>query len=215
MAGSTLENAPDHTGKSCGCAFEARDRAERRTLKLLLVINAVLFAVELVVGWVAQSTGLIADSLDMLADAMVYAISLLAVGAAAWRKRQAARWSGYGQIALALLVLFEVLRRALTGSEPVSALMMSMATVALIGNVSCLLLIRRHREGGVHMRASWIFSSNDVIANLGVISAGALVAWTGAYWPDLVIGSLIAFIVLRGGVSILREVAAEEATDSG
>ena len=180
----------------CGCEFEARDRAERRTLWILLSINASLFVVELGVGWLAQSTGLIADSLDMLADAMVYGISLYAVGAAAARKRQAARWSGLGQIALALLVLFEVIRRTLTGSEPVSALMMGMAVVALAGNVTCLLLVRQHRDGGVHMRASWIFSSNDVIANLGVIVAGALVAWSGAAWPDLVIGGLIAAVVL-------------------
>ncbi len=193
----------------CGCEFEARDRAERRTLWALLAINAALFVVEFGVGWLAQSTGLIADSMDMLADAMVYGISLYAVGRAVAHKQRAARWSGYGQIVLALLVLFEVLRRTLAGSEPISLLMMGMASVALVGNVACLLLIRRHRDGGVHMRASWIFSSNDVIANLGVIVAGALVWSFGAAWPDLVIGGLIAVVVMRGGIRILGEVAEE------
>ncbi len=193
----------------CGCEFEARDRLERQTLCWLLGINAALFVVEFGIGWLAQSTGLIADSLDMLADALVYGISLYAVGRAAVHKQQAARWSGYGQIALALLVLAEVVRRALSGSEPVSLLMMGMASIALAGNVACLLLIRKHRDGGVHMRASWIFSSNDVIANLGVIAAGALVWTFNSAWPDLVIGSLIAVVVLRGGMRILGEVAAE------
>lgn len=193
----------------CGCEFEARDQAEKRTLRALLGINAGLFVIEFVVGWLAQSTGLLADSLDMLADAMVYGISLFAVGQAAARKQQAARWSGYGQIVLALLVLAEVVRRTFTGSEPLSLMMMGMASVALVGNVACLLLIRQHRDGGVHMRASWIFSSNDVIANVGVIIAGGLVWSFGVAWPDLVIGCLIAIVVLRGGLRILSEVAKE------
>lgn len=199
----------------CGCEFEARDRAERRTLRWLLAINATLFVIEFAVGWLAHSTGLLADSLDMLADAMVYGVSLFAVGQAAARKQQAARISGYGQILLALLVLVEVIRRALSGSEPVSLLMMGMASVALAANLSCLYLIRQHRDGGVHMRASWIFSSNDVIANMGVITAGALVWWLGSAWPDLAIGSVIAIIVLRGGLQILFEVKRESATSAG
>ena len=66
--------------------------------------------------------------------------------------------------------------------------MMSIAFLALIANITCLAIISRHRTGGAHMRASWIFSTNDVIANIGVIVAGALVAWSGSALPDLIIG---------------------------
>ncbi|MCD8514443.1 MAG: cation transporter, partial [Burkholderiaceae bacterium] len=89
------------------------------------------------------------------------------------------------------------------GSEPESMLMMSIALLALLANVTCLMLIARHRHGGAHMKASWIFSANDVLINAGVIVAGALVAWTGSHYPDLLIGTLIGVIVLNGARRIL------------
>lgn len=92
-------------------------------------------------------------------------------------------------------------------------LMMSMGAIALIANVSCLMLIAKHRKGGVHMRASWIFSTNDVIANLGVIISGGLVMYLDSLLPDLIIGALISVVVVRGGVQILHE--AKEAREGG
>ncbi|HEX9640175.1 MAG TPA: cation transporter, partial [Candidatus Krumholzibacteria bacterium] len=111
-------------------------------------------------------------------------------------------------------VLVEVVRRFLGASDPVSTLMMSVGLVALIANVSCLVLIARHRKAGVHMRASWIFSTNDVIANLGVIVSGGLVLLLGTGIPDLIIGALISTIVVRGGIQILREARAAQAQGS-
>lgn len=189
----------------CGCEFEAQDQAQKRVLYALLAINAGMFLVEFALGWIAQSTGLIADSLDMLADASVYAISLYAVGHGVAEKARAARFSGWLQIGLGGMVLLEVARRSVMGSEPESLLMIVVASLALIANVLCLALIRRHRDGEVHMRASWIFSANDVIANIGVITAGALVWATGWRWFDLLIGSVVAVVVIRGGLRILRE----------
>lgn len=130
-------------------------------------------------------------------------MSLYAVGRAAAIKLRAARLAGWLQLALAIGALIEVIRRAVFGSEPVSALMMGMGAVALAANVASLLLLARHRGGGAHMRASWIFSTNDVLANLGVIVAGALVLVTGSALPDLVIGTLIALVVANGARRIL------------
>lgn len=177
---------------------------ERRTLKLLLWINAVMFVIELGTGLLAESTGLIADSLDMFADAAVYSLALYAVGAAAYRQQKSARLAGWLQLALALGAIAEVLRRFIFGSEPEPPLMMLVASLALVANVACLFLLARHRHGGVHMRASWIFSTNDVLANLGVLTAGALVAWSGSHVPDLVVGALISLLVLNGARRILR-----------
>ncbi len=189
----------------CGCELEEAAELERKSLWALLAINGVMFIAEAVAGWWGESTGLLADSLDMLADASVYGIALYAVGRSARLQTNAATASGVLQIALGLGVLGEVVRRFLYGSDPVSMLMMAMGTIALVANVSCLMLIAKHREGGVHMRASWIFSTNDVIANLGVIISGGLVLYLGSRLPDLVIGALISAVVLRGGVQILRE----------
>jgi hypothetical protein len=179
------------------------EKRERRVLTWLLVINAIMFLLEIIVGIMAESTGLIADSLDMFADAAVYGVSLYAVGKSAQLKLKAAHFSGWLQLALALGVLLEVIRRTLYGSEPVSTLMMGMGAIALVANIACLLLIFKSRNDGAHMKASWIFSANDVLANIGVIVAGSLVAVTGSQIPDLVIGLIIGLIVLNGARRIL------------
>lgn len=185
-------------------AAAADPAGEARVLKQLLAINALMFVLEIGVGLWAQSTGLIADALDMFADAAVYGLALYAVGRSDALKARAAHLAGWLQLGLALLTLAEVLRRFVFGSEPVSALMMGMGGVALIANAACLILIARQRQAGAHMQASYIFSSSDVIANAGVILAGALVAWTGSRHPDMVIGLVITGVVMNGARRILR-----------
>ena len=185
-------------------AESSNPAAEARVLKQLLAINAAMFFVELALGLFAQSTGLIADSLDMFADATVYGLSLYAVARTESIKQRAARLSGVLQLSLALGVLSEVVRRAVVGSEPVQVLMISVALLALVANLACVALLSKHRDGGVHLKASWIFTATDALANLGVIVAGVLVAVTGAAWPDLVVGAAVGFLVLWGAVRILR-----------
>lgn len=177
---------------------------EARTLKTVLAINAFMFLIEIALGFMAQSTGLIADSLDMFADAAVYGLSLYAVGRSKEVQKQAAHFSGWLQLALALGALEEVGRRAIWGSEPESSLIIVVAVMALCANLICLRLLTKHRDGGAHMKASVIFSTNDVLANLGVIVGGILVATTHSQIPDLIVGCAIAVMVFRGGVRILR-----------
>lgn len=177
---------------------------QRSMLWIVLAINAAMFVIELGAGLWAQSTGLIADSLDMLADAAVYGIALAAVGGSVRSQRRSARTSGWLQLALAVLVLLDVGRRLVQGSEPVSAAMMAVGVLALLANASVVALVARHRDGGVHLRASWIFSVNDTLANLGVIAAGILVALTGSRLPDLVAGAAIAILIASGARRILR-----------
>jgi len=185
-------------------AASSDPEAESRVLKQLLAINAAMFVFELVLGLVAQSTGLIADSLDMFADAAVYGLSLYAVGRALAAQQRAAKVSGWLQMVLALGALGEVARRSVMGSEPVEALMIAVGLVALVANLTCVALLAKHRDGGAHLKASWIFSTNDALANLGVVLAGVLVAVTGRAWPDLVVGTAVGCLVLWGAVRILR-----------
>jgi len=193
----------------CECEVEIRDAEQAKVLKVLLAINAVMFLVESVTGLIAGSTGLIADSLDMFADAAVYGIGLYAVGRSTFHKARSAYASGIFQCLLGAGVVVEVVHRFIAGSEPESLLMMGIGTLALAANVTCLLLLSKHREGEVHMRASWIFSTNDVLANLGVIVAGVLVAYLGSALPDLVIGAVISALVIRGGVRIIVDARQE------
>jgi Co/Zn/Cd efflux system component len=200
--GASLAESTEAAPQEIGAA--SSDAAEAGTLRVLLAINAVMFAVEAVAGWLADSSGLIADSLDMLADALVYGLSLYAVGRATRTKVRAAHVSGVLQGALAVGVLVDVVRRLVAGSAPAPPGMIAVSLLALAANVACLLLIAKHREGGAHMKASWIFSTNDVLANLGVILAGALVAWTGSRLPDLAIGAVVGVVVFIGALRILR-----------
>lgn len=175
----------------------------------LLAINAVMFGVELAAGILGESTGLIADSMDMLADAAVYGMGLYAIGRHAAVKAHAARVAGVVEVGMAAAVIVEVVRRVLVGSEPDSGIMMAVGGLALTANVTCVILLAKHRRGEIHMRASWIFSRNDVIVNLGIIAGGALVAVTGSRLPDLVLGLAVALVVLRGGIGILRDANTE------
>jgi len=195
------------------CSIDVESKEQARVLWIVLSINAVMFIAEFIAGVIAQSTGLIADSLDMLADAAVYSVSLYAVGRSARLKNRAAMLSGVLQILLAISVAVEILRRTIMGSEPEPTLMIGISLIALIANVICLSLIAKHRNGEVHMRASWVFSKNDVIANIGVIAAGGLILLLDAQWPDLVIGALIVFVVLRGGISIVSDAKRERIID--
>ncbi|MBE9535733.1 MAG: cation transporter [Proteobacteria bacterium] len=189
----------------CDCEIEIKDKSERKVLYILLFINALMFAVELVFGWLAQSSGLIADSLDNLADAMVYGLALYAVGKSVAHKARSAYLNGGLQLILGTCALIDVGRRSIVGSDPEPVMMIAVSLAALAANVVCLAILTKHREGGVHMRATWICSRNDVIANLGVIIAGALVAFTASRLPDLIIGCIISIVVTRGGFQILDE----------
>lgn len=177
---------------------------EARVLRAVLAINATMFVVEAGFGLRAESTGLIADSLDMFADAAVYAIALYATGRAAALKVRVAHISGGLQMLLALGAFGEIVRRMIIGAAPEPKAIVSVALLALAANVASLVLLFRHRGGGAHMRASYIFTTTDVLANVGVIVAGGAVAAVGAAWPDWIAGGVIAAMVLVGAVRILR-----------
>lgn len=186
-------------------AGEADDpRRQRTALRLALAINALFFVGEVTVGLVSGSLGLIADGLDMGADAAVYAISLVAVGGSVARKKRLARTSGVVQLTLASLGLAEVARRlvASEGAPDVRA-MIVVSLLALAGNVVTLVLLHRVRSSDVHMQASWIFTANDVKVNGLVIFAAIAVSLTDSAVPDLLAGALIFAIVANGARRIL------------
>ena len=178
---------------------------QRKILWWVLGINFAFFVVEMTTGWISRSMGLVADSLDMLADSIVYGLSLFAVGAAISRKKKVAKMSGYFQMGLALLGFAEVLRRFFYESEtPLFQWMIIISVLALIGNLVSLWLINKAKSEEAHMQASAIFTSNDIIVNGGVILAGILVYWLESKWPDLAIGWIVFAFVMRGAIRILK-----------
>ena len=198
----------------CGCeATPAETADQKRTLAVALSLNATMFVVGLVAGLVAQSSGLLADSLDMLADATAYAIALTAIRRSAAFKARAAGLSGGLLLVLGIGVLIDVGRRALYGSSPEGAVMVAVASAALVVNATVLRLLARTREGGVHLKATWIFTRADVIANFGVIASGLVVWLTGNRYVDLIIGGAIGAYVIKEAFEILGE--AREASSTG
>ena len=189
----------------CGCHHEAKNAQERRILWIALALNATMAVVGGVAGWIADSTGLLADALDMLSDATAYAIGLVAIGRTARFKANAALLSGGALLLLGLGVLVEVGRRVLYGAEPASDWMVGIALLSLVVNVTVLRLLEPLKSGEVHLRATWLFTRADVVANIGVILAGALVLWLGSPYPDFVIGTLIGLYVIKEAIEILGD----------
>lgn len=178
---------------------------ERKLLWQVLAINFFFFALELTTGFISHSMGLVADSLDMLADSIVYGLALFAVGGTMARKKNIAKSAGYFQLALAVFGFLEVIRRFVTVETiPVYQTMIVISILALIGNGLCLYLLQKSKSKEAHMQASMIFTSNDVIVNLGVIVAGGLVYLTHSKYPDLIVGTIVFFIVGQGAFTILK-----------
>lgn len=177
---------------------------ERQVLIWLLVLNGIMFFVEIITGWLAQSAGLIADALDMFADAAVNGVALYAVGKLASHKLKAAKLAGVVELFLAAGAISRAGYQIYVGAQPEANTMIWISVLALAVNVICLFMIAKRKDDGVHMRASYIFSANDVLANLGVIVAGVLVAWFDSPIPDWISGLAIGFLVLSGAIRILR-----------
>lgn len=184
---------------------EQGQEVQSKLLWTVLAINFGFFLIEITAGLFSRSMGLMADSLDMLADAFVYGLSLLAVGSTVTKKKSVARWSGILQFALAGLGLIEVLRRFFgTETLPDFRTMIIVSVLALIANSVCLYLLQRSKSQEAHMKASMIFTSNDVIINSGVILAGVLVLLTQSRYPDLMIGGIVFIVVVRGAIRMVK-----------
>ncbi len=178
---------------------------QTRLLRQVLLINLGFFILELITGLWSQSMGLLADSIDMLADSLVYGLALLAVGGSLLKKNRIASISGYLQLCLALIGLIEVTRRFTgSGASPDYTTMILISILALMGNIVCLILLQKNKSTESHMKASMIFTSNDVIVNAGVILAGILVFLTESRYPDLIIGGFVFVLVVQGAVRILK-----------
>lgn len=179
---------------------------QKRLLWIVLAINFSFFIIEISTGLISKSMGLVADSLDMLADSFVYGISLFAVGGTIIKKKRIAKLAGYFQITLAIIGFIEVLRRFFGAEKlPDFSTMIIVSLCALIANGICLYILQKSKsKEEAHMKASMIFTSNDVIINLGVIIAGLLVNWLNSSRPDLIIGTIVFGLVIQGAFRILK-----------
>lgn len=199
----------DHCCENKVDELAALRASQSRVLYVVLAINAVMFLVEFTGGWLAHSTALLGDSLDMLGDASVYAATLYVLTASAKARAGVAWLKGMAMVVFGLIVVVEAVRRVVLGAPPEVGLMVLVGAMALTANTVCFALLYRHRGDDLNMRSTWLCSRNDLIANVSVLAAAGLVALTGTLWPDVVIGVAIALLFLHSARQVLVEAMAE------
>ena len=191
------------------CELEALKLHQASTLKTVLGINVVMFVVELLAGLLSGSVSLVADSLDMLGDALVYGFSIFAVTRGQRAKAFSALLKGIIMAVFGLVVLGQVAYKIAMPHVPAFGVIGLIGLVALAANGICLLLLWRHRADDINMSSVWLCSRNDIIANSLVICAAVAVWITGSAWPDLVVGAAIAALFLKSAVTVLAESSRE------
>lgn len=205
-------------GKSC-CEAKSKELDQLRAkqgsvLKWVLAINAIMFVVEFSFGLFSRSSALMADSLDMFGDAAVYGFSLYALHRGnVWRAR-AGLSKGLIMALFGVVVLGQTIYRLVAGSIPEASTMGVIGGLALAANLVCLVMLYRHRGDDINMRSTWLCSRNDIIANVGVLGASALVAYTNSGIPDLVVGLAIATLFLKSAYEVITEAKLELAEHS-
>jgi cation diffusion facilitator family transporter len=176
-----------------------------RVLKVVLAINAILFVVELIAGLLAHSTALLADSLDMLGDSLVYAFSLYVLWRTTEWKALAAILKGVVMAIFGLGVMVEAVYKMAAGVVPSAETMGVIGLLVLVGNGLCFLMLYRHRSDDLNMRSTWLCSRNDIVANLAVLAAAVGVAVSNSLWTDIFVGGAIALLFLRTASTVLKE----------
>ncbi|MDR6229864.1 Co/Zn/Cd efflux system component [Pseudomonas sp. SORGH_AS199] len=178
---------------------------QSRVLYSVLAINAVMFLVEFAAGWLAGSTALLGDSLDMFGDASVYALTLFVLHRSDRARAGAALVKGGFMLLFGVLVITDAVRKVILQEVPQADWMGTVGLVALLANTYCFYLLHSHRADDLNMRSTWICSRNDLVANTSVVLAAILVAVTGSLWPDVLVGLAIAALFLHSAWQVSRE----------
>ena len=178
-------------------------------LGAVLAINLTMFFVEAGAGWRAESMALQADALDFLGDSVNYAVALLVLARSlVWRARTAFA-KGAVMLAFGFFLAGASVYHALVGSAPEASVMGAVGALALLANVVCALLLFRFRGGDANLRAVWLCSRNDALGNLAVLAAATGVFLSGASWPDLLVGLIMAALAVWAGGSVMRQARGE------
>lgn len=195
--------------ENSACTIEALVKRQSTTLKIVLLINAVMFLVELTAGFIANSTSLLSDSLDNLGDALTYGVSLYAVDRGLRTKAKVAMFKGSLILLAGLFVLGQLAYRVANPIVPTYETMGLVSLLALMANSTCLWLLWKHREEDVNMSSVWECSRNDIASNLSVFVAATAVWATGSGWPDVLIALALAVMFLRSAIKVFKNALAE------
>ena len=200
----------------CGqdAKFEGLSRDYKRRLWIVIVLNAVMFAVEMGAGHLAGSQALQADALDFLGDALTYGMSLAVIGASIRARTNAALAKGISLFLMGAWVLGSTLYRVFAVGVPEAEIMGVVGALALATNVTSVLLLMAYKDGDANVRSVWLCSRNDAIGNVAVMLAALGVWGTASGWPDLIVAAVMATLFLSSAFQIVRQ-ALEERRSAG
>lgn len=185
----------------------------RKALWIALVLNALMFFVEIIGGSHARSVSLWADALDFAGDAANYAISLAVLSMTLYWRATAALLKGITMAAFGIFVMMKVMWTWWLGITPEPMLMGTIGVLALVVNVVVALMLYAFRDGDANMRSVWLCSRNDAIGNIAVIIAAVGVFGTGTMFPDLIVAFIIAYLGVSSGLSVIQQARAERKID--
>lgn len=195
--------------QSKSCDLEKMQKSQAKVLWIVLAINAVMFVAEFAGGILAKSLALTGDSLDMLGDAIAYGSSLYVINKGRKAKALSASLKGFIMLGTAMAVLGQAVWKLMNRVPPEVGLMSSVTLVALVANITCLVLLTRHRSDDINMSSVWVCSRNDLIANTAVLAAAGLVSVTGSAWPDIIVGLGITLLFFKSGIGVLSSARSE------
>lgn len=189
--------------------FEGMDPRYKRALVVVIFINALMFIIEMPMGFVGASQALKADALDFLGDTFTYALSLYVIGKSGTMRAKAALFKGLSLSAMGLWVLGSTIYTVFYLNQPTAFIMGSVGAAALAANVASVLLLMRFKDGDANVRSVWLCSRNDAIGNIMVMVAASGVWATGTGWPDVIVAGIMATLFLSGSITIIRQAAHE------
>ncbi len=194
----------------CGnVPFEGMTESYKAILKYIIAINFIMFVIEMMSGYFAESMALKADALDFLGDTFTYALSFVVIGRSIQTRAKASLFKGISLAFMAVGVLGFTVYRTIVGSAPDPLTIGLIGVLAFCANMASVMLLRRYKDGDSNVRSVWLCSRNDAIGNILVIFAGIAVAYTGLFWPDILVAFLIAGLFMHSAIQIIRQALKE------
>ncbi|MBN8521626.1 MAG: cation transporter [Alphaproteobacteria bacterium] len=198
-------------GAHCGhdIGFDGSDPKFRTALIVVILINFLMFGIEMMAGHISGSQALMADALDFFADGITYTISLIVIGMALRIRSLAALAKGISLLLMGLWVMGSTLYEVFLVETPKAEIMGLIGFMALLANIASVLILMRWRDGDANVRSVWLCSRNDAIGNVAVMLAAIGVFGTGTGWPDLLVAGIMAFLFISSSIKIIKQSGAE------
>lgn len=190
-------------------SFDGMSREYKKRLWIVIVINAIMFFVEMYAGHAAQSQALQADALDFFGDAMTYGLSLAVIGSSLKVRASAALFKGVSLAFMGIWVLGSTIWRIVYMGVPTAEIMGFVGLLAIAANLASVMLLVAYKDGDANVRSVWLCSRNDAIGNVFVMAAALGVWGTATGWPDLIVAAVMASLFMWSATQILQQGWAE------